>query len=290
MVQGRTTTRRLRKFTFLASMLTFWSAVIAVPCILVAREVRQQQLNQQMLNAVKREDFPAAIRALDLGADANARDSRPLSLKQLIWNVLIGKKRPSSSAPTAMLIELQWRYAPFDDMGSVISRKVPAEFISALLTHGANINATDADGHPALWHALMARKGTLSRVLIDHGASVTGGPDPNELLYRAVWHSNYVGAATVEKMLDRGADPNSTYQRLTVLGMAIELSNVPIVRALLKHHADPNRLSDVYGQGLRLPLEIADAGCRQEPQASPPREIIALLRAAGARRFRVRQP
>ncbi|HLJ55441.1 MAG TPA: hypothetical protein VKT77_10415 [Chthonomonadaceae bacterium] len=238
------------------------------------REVRQERLDREMIAAVKRDDLPSAVRALDRGANGDARDDPPVPLRERLLDILRNRRRPRSSAPTAMLIELQFRYVLFDDEGDTITRKVPPDFVEALLKHGAGIDSADRDGHTPLWYALMARKGALARQLIDRGARVTVGRSRGELLFHAIRQSYYVGDATVEKILARGADPNLPYQRVTPLGLAVASGSIATVKELLRRGADPNGLSDEWGEGLRRPMEIVI------PENQP--EMVRVLRAAGA--------
>ena len=53
-----------------------------------AWQVRQQRLDRALIQAIKKNDTPAAIALLDRGADANATDKfdTPITLKSLLAN------------------------------------------------------------------------------------------------------------------------------------------------------------------------------------------------------------
>src|SRR5205823_662049 len=117
--------------------------------------------------------------------------------------------------------------------------------------------APNKDGHTPLWYALIARKGPLAQQLIDHGATVTAGPDPAELFSLAIGGSWYIGNGIAESMLKRGASVSRPYRKCTPLGIAVQANRPALVRLLLRRHADPNQLTDLYGEGMRSPLDVA---------------------------------
>ena len=258
---------RARKASMTVHLL-FWAALVGVPGLALWKEVRQRSLNQQLLAAITREDTPAALRALEQGADANARQASGVSIWERTWNQLRGRRQEADSGTTALLASIRTR-----DDDVIFSLNEKPELTWALLAHGARPNVADEYGGTPLSYAFSGGKSATARLLIEHGAHVTAsGNACNDLLGAILLHD----AALTEFMLDRGADPNGVSESgRTPLGAAVGYKDADIVRCLFRHHADPNQKS-VYDIHVYLtPLEIAN----QQRTA----EIARLLRNAGAR-------
>jgi len=127
--------------------------------------------------------------------------------------------------------------------------------VKALVDGGAGVNARsrinrvlvmignrpgdfDAGGSTALLFA--ARRGDVAsaKVLVAAGANVDDvTPDKTSVLVFAA-HSGQ--GAFAEYLLDNGADPNADGSGYTALHAAVLRGDLPLVKALLAHHADPN--------------------------------------------------
>ena len=252
-------------------VLALWSVFIGIPGYFLWREVHQQQLNQQLVAAIKSEDTSAALLTLNLGADANARDEPRVSVWQRMWNLLQHHRTAPSTANTPLLILLD----------HVHSRDHP-DLVRALLAHGARVDDADELGLTPLYKALSTRKTASALLLIEHGADVT--PEARNqsavtdmlkrrVLITAIEHSST--AAVVESLLRHGADPNQAgLEGLTVLGMAVLYGDPPTVQCLLRHRADPNRTAEFFRDDSIRPLEYAEKHHMTE--------IARMLKNAGA--------
>jgi len=134
-------------------LVVFWSVVIGAVGIWYWRADRQEQLNRQLIDSIKREDTSAALVALEQGADGNARDEPRLPGWKRLWDLVRGRR--SSLAEPA--ISFVVRYETKED----------SALIEALLSHGAHIELPD-DGLPSLlWHALASNRSATARILIE---------------------------------------------------------------------------------------------------------------------------
>src|SRR5690242_5389582 len=99
--------RKRRKL--LLCLLVLVLLLIGLPSFLVWREVGQQSLNTSLIAAIKRNDTPAALAALNAGADANTRDNgedKPSFSDALrnLWNRMLGRQTQEAThgKPTAL--------------------------------------------------------------------------------------------------------------------------------------------------------------------------------------------
>src|SRR4051812_14492692 len=121
-----------RKQLTLLLLVVFWAAVLGMPGIWLCQAERQEQLNRQLIAAIKRGNTAAALRALTLGADAKSRDEPRLSEWTRLWNLLRRQQSPTSTAPTALLLALDHydrKREPDDN----------PKLIGALLSRGADV-------------------------------------------------------------------------------------------------------------------------------------------------------
>jgi ankyrin repeat protein len=143
----------------------------------------------------------------------------------------------------------------------------PVALASLLLKHGAKLEATDADGRTALFHAIEANNVDVAAFLIDAGADPNKTWGVRETGAKAT-DARYVGytplmfaltdywstrdPSMIRLLLERGADPNfmadkedfdsedPRFAGVTVLGAAALSGSMTVVRDLLEHGADPN--------------------------------------------------
>ena len=204
-----------RKHRTILLVVAFWGVTLGVPDVWLWRADRQERLNRQLISAIQREDTPAALLALERGADANARDEPRVPTWQRLWDLARGRRAARSTAPTALLVLLL--------MDSVSSYKEKPELVSALLLHGAQVNALDQNGSP-LFYAFTEEDMRTAELLREHGADING--------------------------------QNGSSQ-ITSLGMAVFTEDTAAVRLLLRYHADPNTpMSNI--EFARNPLEYAE--------------------------------
>ena len=110
--------------------------------------------------------------------------------------------------------------------------------VDGLLGIGCNPNVTYSNNKPALFVALVNGNMSIVSSLLNHGAKV------EKTLFFAIQNelSNFV-----KKILELQVDINKLkterYSRHTPLHLAIDRCNLEIVKLLLKHKADPNRLN-----------------------------------------------
>jgi ankyrin repeat protein len=257
--------------TFLA-LITLVAAVLAG---LTWRAVRQERLNRMLMEACKRADDKAAVRLLDQGADPNCREkaSAPISLWGMRVDVVTGKRpKEPSNAMTPLA------YAA--GANAFIPGVTPAEnvgLVRALIEHGADVDLVygRAASSP-LYYSVASLRTATSQLLFAHGARANG-PDAGNALFMASERPGLVA-----DLLAHGADIDArmTFRGRTPLIAACWACNLRSVKTLLAHHADVN-LKDALGN-TALEQMLPPGEVPQE-QARQIREIIRLLKAAGAR-------
>lgn len=143
-----------------------------------SRQVRQQQLDHALIEAIKKNETQKAIALLNLGADANATDKpyQPMTFPTILadaWKQGRGNQPPLHTKyyPSALLLpytEIAVKkvgHAPFSDIISSLDN--PA-LIEALLEHGANPYTIDDTGTTILYHAVSCHHSATVKVLLEH--------------------------------------------------------------------------------------------------------------------------
>ncbi|MEQ1870539.1 MAG: ankyrin repeat domain-containing protein [Vicinamibacterales bacterium] len=155
---------------------------------------------------------------------------------------------------------------PFSSV-MVAARTGNVAVVKALLDHGGDVNAREADqGQTALMWAAVEKHHDVVRLLVSRGADIRlrtadpsargsagsgGGPmgfgragsnglSPNG--FTALLFAARVGhLESVRILLDAGADPNdTTTDRMSALVLATYRANLPVAQLLLERGADPN--------------------------------------------------
>lgn len=170
----------------------------------------------------------AGVRALvRRGADVNARE-RSRGQTALMWAVA----QRHGDVVRALLES----HADVHARSSV--RPMRARTSDSILNDWDGVIDIAQGGFTPLLFA--ARQGAIvaARLLLDAGANVNdAAPDGTSVLVVAV-HSDQSAVATL--LLERGADPNAIGSGYTALHAAVLRGNLPIVRALLEHRANPD--------------------------------------------------
>ena len=254
----------------------FWLSLVisfSLPIWFGWRRYRHQNLNHQLLNAIRREDTQAALAALENGADGNALEhSQKGNIWQNFWNNLSGHSSVSYDDPTALILALR-RKDNQGVSGPEVYPKEDTNLINALILHGAQVNEYDISGFMPLTYAIEGGKNATSRLLIQKGAIVNQAGGNNVLNSAATLPE--IDADIVEMMLLRGADPNlKDTADQPALARAISSTQPDKVRVLLRYHANPN--VRIYNGASALSSARANA---KDPKMH---EIMQMLEKAGA--------
>ena len=207
-------------------------------------------------------------------------------------------------------------------------RKKVAEF---LFEKGADVNARAKDGFTALSFAMIRQDAEMARWLIGKGADVrvvmTDGGDAKASLVQFAAFGGRESLPVLETLLSAGADPNagadsgfensalkfaldkanggdfSCAEALirhgadvntpSLLNFYVEQENVPVVKFLLKHGANPNAVvirgqtllsCAVHDENLETVKLLLDAGANPdaevEPEGAPGETVPAIVFAA----------
>src|SRR5262249_13951047 len=102
------------------------------------RQVRQQNLDHALIEAIKRNDTPGAMALLKQGADANAADKpyTPLTFANL-WDAFHSRWQGKSPAPptetswpSALLLATEWHYIDFTHHGRTVPHAPASESVA----------------------------------------------------------------------------------------------------------------------------------------------------------------
>jgi ankyrin repeat protein len=188
---------RIKKFTFIS--LT----IIASYLIWIYIQVRQSELNRDLLEDIIRNDVAAAKKDLRKGANPNACVS---SDNTGFWECLRNLIRyhrhtqPLLECEPLFMKAVSWLSGPpyYDNDNP--------DMIEALIASGASIN-NSSNGGTALIKAIVLRKRKTIKVLLDHNANVNGYDKTGQtaLMY-AVEGSDIT---LIESLIIKGAQVNA---------------------------------------------------------------------------------
>ena len=228
------------------------------------------RLGQQLILAVKAADVKGAENALNGGADPNSREEARGTLWERIVDQVL---RPSSvkEQPTALILATYWADANYHGQHD----KESSALVNALLVHGANSNLPHSwERETPLSVAILGSHGhsEVTKALIEHDAHTPAKPPYDDLCLAIQYNADQ---EIIELLLNRGSSPDAEdHNQKTPLGYAITRGDLPILRCLLRYHANVNALTITYDPQSR-PLRVA--------QEEGKREIYDLLKSAGAR-------
>lgn len=238
-------TRKRRKLLFL---LDFLLLLVGLPFWWLHREIQHERDNAALIAAIKRNDTEAALKALERGADANARDLGAIQLTigkrfRQLWDTLTGRKpaEDHDGKPTAILLLLEWKWK-----GQNFFPDCPPEntsILQALLQRGANPNVIDQEKLTPLHRAALADYPGYVSILVQHGANIHAkDKDRQTPLHLAANRSG----KSVRLLLDAGADPNAVDKDGdTPLMRAALWGNLDAVRLLVAKSAEVNAKGDL---------------------------------------------
>lgn len=241
--------------------------MVGIPSWLTWREVQRAKASAALIAAIERKDTPAALAALDVGADANAREGeKPASFSQILrdfWNRMRGRKPAATTGPTALLLATTPDRRNDGDM----AQPCDVRLVKALLDKGADCNVHDDFGFTPLITASLRGPAEAVRLLCVHGANVNAQTRPGRTVL--IYTGN---AKTVNILLDAGADVNVADKRgITALMTAAISGDVEKAKALLQHGAKIDA------------RDIDDEDAKRLAIRTNHFKIVALLKKAGAK-------
>ena len=219
-----------------------------VPVWLVARAYRQTQLDHELIAAIRKDDTPGILTALNAGADANAfadNDTAPSFRSILIdfWDRVVHKKpnAPKEFRPRALWLVVT-RHGPMNpfDPGEVPDNPIA---VRALLDHGADVHYGEKEGRSVLVAAAQPKQWKTARLLVERGANVNARNEEGmSALHLA---SSMSRLDMVRLLLEHGAQVNvKDNDSMMPLHYASYLDQVAITKLLLEHGADVNAQDD----------------------------------------------
>lgn len=232
--------------------------------ILLASGVIHAAPNEDLINAAMESDLAGVQRALDAGADPNAKDAKGVAA---IWHACWTTR---DNTPIVQLLIARGASVNVRNMTGQGNRTTPlmgaanfnlTEMARVLLDAGADINSADGGGMTALSMASEPGKEEIARLLLSRGArddifsaarrgdveglrkfpakSMNGldrtyGMTP---LHFACWYGQIDAA---RYLLGIGASPEAGVWGTTALMTACEYGRIDIIRLLLEKKAKVN--------------------------------------------------
>ena len=122
---------------------------------------------------------------------------------------------------------------------AIISRQTTEVVQCVIRELGADVNATDDDGRPMLYWAILVSTSEVVQVLVDAGADVNTTDDNGEPMLLLAINVGDNPVELVKILVEAGADVNATDDRgYPILFWAIQKNNPEIVRLLVDAGAD----------------------------------------------------
>jgi hypothetical protein len=222
-----------------AAWLILLLLLIASPCFVTYRAVRQEQLNHILTVAIKHNNSSAVLAAIRAGADPNCREysSTPSPLWKVWLKRLKGDRNPRDRGDPVLSVAFSLHEQYEDFQPPLVVPYQDTSVIKMLVEAGADCNSVTKDGSTPLLQAVEWTGPETVRLLLDHKAAVNvKDKDGITPLLIAVGEPN----TTIAKLLVvRGADIAARDNSgLTPLMHAAQEGTPDMVRYLLLQHAD----------------------------------------------------
>ena len=220
----------MKKIFLLVCLLALPGTLLTMDNDLIV-EIRQRKLNNELIEAVKRNSAEGVKTLLDKGADVNAQTKNFGQLE--------------NDYSTALMVAA--------DRGRV-------DCVKVLVEKGADISARDIEERTALILAAVKGHGTCVKILADAGADIDAQDELGWTALRLAAESGAV--ACVKTLLNEGADVNvpAKHDNSTALMLAAYNGHVACTKILLETGADAN----AQAVGNRLALHLAAAFVRTD--------------------------
>ena len=257
--------------------------VALVPFILTWFQINQSQRGRELFAAVRANDLAGVQALLKTGADPNMRDAPPPphGPGEFIERLLNRSSDPARQ-PTPLLAALCVERRSAQGMNEVSYNPNPnPAILSALLSRGANANATDWAQTPPIAFAVASGNTEAVGTLLRYGAAVNQadviGSTP---LFVAAGQGR---TRMMRYLIDHGADVHTrNTAKETTLIYTVRFSRMPdSVTFLLDRHVDPN-LKDIRGKTALYYANNPDTYLAPSQTRLLP-QVISLLAKAGAR-------
>lgn len=235
------------------------------------------------LMAAARDSHEIAKLLLDAGADPNARDdsgrtalfyamerhnTRCVELLRSVTEQTDSSERPWRARDTELTMEERFHAA---------AEHGDAEFVSAMLAEGVDINAVSEEEDTALHKAAENGHAEVVKLLLAHGADVEAldSTDSTPLISAALGGSTEV----VRLLLEAGADAKASASGTNALHRCVDDGNLELIQLLIDAGADVNQKEEAFGY---TPLHTAVENGRRSGHDNIA-AVVKMLIAAGAK-------
>ncbi len=200
-------------------MTAWW---ILLGHLLFSAQEASPELDRELVEACRDGQAQVVEKLLKQGADVNAREILP---------------EPENDEEA---VPADWNEGAGGTGLILASAAGHGEVVQVLLRAGADVNAVDERGWPAILRAAYFGHGAIVRALVEAGAS----PDARETIEGGTalhFAARQNHADIVRALLEAGADPNAALTNgWTSLMWAVERGSPEVVKMLIEAGADPN--------------------------------------------------
>ena len=230
--------------------------IVVFSFLWVRRQQRQHILNRQLIAALDHDDARQALALVETGADPNARIDAPPqpSFDILVAQLMHRLPPPVPDSPTAFMFACGAGYERMSSSNPKHNAIIDdPRLLSAMIVHGADVNAHSRYGWSALEGAIFYDRPCVVALLLEHGATGDLLVPP---LTMAVEDSPDL--ALIQVLLTHGARVNmQNSDGQTPLMLAVPL-NPEIARLLLEFGAAVNMQDNSGDTALHYVLQNAN--------------------------------
>jgi len=253
--------RRNRRLVLAATIYI----LIALPCFLLARNLRQAYLDRALIAAIKATNASEVGRLLASGANPDTRDTpkRRLSIVQILKDAI--RPLPPDKSPTALIVALQQ-----SEQGETV---VTNTIVQSLLSRGAAVNARDAMGNVALYYAINRRQTEIVNAIIAANADVNVKCQQG---WTPLILDSLGGGLFTRSLISAGADVNAKddLNKMTPLMNCAMIGEDDSAKVLISAGADVNAKDTDGNTALYFAIHS---------RRSRKTNVVAILKAAGAK-------
>jgi ankyrin repeat protein len=243
---------------------------VGVPWVLVQLQLRQDNLDHRLIQAVKNLDAPAVDRLLVEGASANVRytDSPPPSLSALLARQVSRLQHQPDGQPDEEQKTLLPQILDHLNLGG--QEKVYDTIAVMLIRHGADINTRDRSERTPLHTAASLGLHQTVRLLLSRGLDVNARSDIG------VTPLMFADDESAELLVKRGADIHVIARGYTAVMTTLGRHHLKATTLLIQHGADVHVIDPKGHSTLYSAYDVTIHGPEQAA-------IIRLLKDHGAR-------
>jgi uncharacterized protein len=215
--------------------------ILTILPITLSLHCGQEQLEEDFLKAIKKNDLTTIEKYIQDGAQVNKQAKKgftPLSRairasSSNVVELLLKCGADSCQATKQGSIPLTLAINIFKENNDSLRK------IQLLLNNGANANQQNGQGRTPLMKAIGKKQQTIVQLCIQHGANTNMPDSSGSFPLLLATQKKCIGI--IRLLLANHADPNQETNSITPLKLALEIGDIPIAQLLVQHHANVNQ-------------------------------------------------